>query len=127
VGAYLTLQYLFAIEVFGTPTLFIGISVIIFMLVYPEHFKKLIRFSMNLSGAYVFYVILLSPFIYTAFIDRISTKPFNRFMAGKNLTGYRVGKKDPTLYLKYMLIVCTLILLFPNVSGGTAHTDTAPL
>ena len=48
VGAYLTLQYLFAIEVFGTPTLFIGISVIIFMLVYPEHFKKLIRFSMNL-------------------------------------------------------------------------------
>jgi len=43
--------------------------------------------------------------------------------AGKNLTGLRAGKKDLTLYLKYMLIVFTLIFIFPNVRGGTAHTD----
>ena len=45
--------------------------------------------------------------------------------AGKNLTGLRAGKKDHlSLYFKYMLIVFTLILIFPNVRGGTAHTDT---
>jgi len=248
VGSCLTLQYLFAIEVFVTLTLFLGISFIIFMLVYPEHFKKLINFSINLSGAYVFCLMMLSPFIYTAFINGIPTKPFNSaeifsidplnfiipttasyiganafaqlsstffgsifensgylgipalgiiiiysvkywhekmtrvlfftllcFMilslgpklhiagnstltlpeyylnklpvinqllperltvyvffvaslliglwAGKNLTGLRAGKKDLTLYLKYMLIVFTLIFIFPNVRGGTAHTD----
>ena len=77
VGSCLTLQYLFAIEVFVTLTLFIGISFIIFMLVYPEHFKKLINFLIDLSGAYVFCFIMLSPFIYTAFINGIPTKPFN--------------------------------------------------
>ena len=248
VGSCLTLQYLFAIEVFVTLTLFIGISSIIFMLVYPEHFKKLINFLIYLSGAYVFCFMMLSPFIYTAFINGIPTKPFNPtvffsidplnfiiptkatyiganafaqlsstflgsifensgylgipalgiiilysvkywhekmtrvlfftllcFMilslgpklhiagystltlpeyylnklpvinqllperltvyvffvaslfiglwAGKNLTGLRAEKKDLTLYLRYMLIVCTLVSLFPNVRGGTAHTD----
>jgi hypothetical protein len=249
VGSCLTLQYLFAIEIFVTLTLFIGISIIIFVLVYPEHFKKLVNFSVNLSGAYIFCFILLSPFIYTAFKNGIPTKPFNSvvffsidplnfiiptkatyiganafaklsstflgsifensgylgipalaiiiiysvqywhekmtrvlfftllcFMtlslgpklhiagystltlpeyylnklpvinqllpdrltvyvffvasliiglwAGKNLTGLLAGKKDFTLYLNYMLIVFTLISIFPNVRGGTAHTDS---
>ena len=48
VGSCLTIQYLFAIEVFVTLALFISISFIIFMLVYPEHFKQLIHFSINL-------------------------------------------------------------------------------
>ena len=43
-------------------TLFIGIPCIIFMLVYPEHFKKLINFTIYLSGAYIFCIIMLSPF-----------------------------------------------------------------
>ncbi len=249
VGSCLTLQYLFAMEVFVTLTLCIGISCIIVMLVYPEHFKQLIQFSMHLSGAYVFCIIMVSPFIYMAIRHGIPTKPFNSagffsldplnfiipttvtylggnafaqlsstffgsifensaylgipaigiiimytvtywhekmtrvlffallcFMilslgptlhiagystltlpeyylnklpvinqllperltvyvffvaslfiglwAGKNLTGLRAGKKDHlSLYLKYLLIVCTLLLIFPNVSGGTAHTD----
>ncbi len=249
VGLCLTLQYLFAIEIFVTLTLFIGISCIIFTLVYPEHFKKLIHFLINLSCAYALCAILLLPFIYTAFKNGIPTRPFNPvvffsidplnfiiptkstyiganafaqlsstffgsiyensgylgipaiaiiifyavkywhekmtrvlfftllcFMilslgpklhiagystftlpeyfinklpvinqllperltvyvffvaslliglwAGKNLTGLRAGKKDPTLYFKYMLIVFTLILIFPNVRGGTAYTYT---
>jgi len=244
VGACLALQYLFAIEVFVTLTLFIGISCIIFMLVCPEHVKKLLHFSLYLSGAYAFCIIMLSPFIYTAFINGIPTNPFNSevffsidplnfiiptqatyiganafaqlsstffgsifensgylgipalgiisiyavknwhekktrvlfltllcFMilslgpklhiagyttitlpeyylsklpvinqllpdrltvyvffvaslliglwAGKNLT----GRIDLTLYFKYLLIAFTLILIFPNVRGGTAHTD----
>ncbi|HYT41627.1 MAG TPA: hypothetical protein VEP90_04735 [Methylomirabilota bacterium] len=249
VGSCLTLQYLFAMEVFVTLTLCIGISCIIVMLVYPEHFKQLIQFSMHLSGAYVFCIIMVSPFIYMAIRHGIPTKPFNSagffsldplnfiipttvtylggnafaqlsstffgsifensaylgipaigiiimytvtywhekmtrvlffallcFMilslgptlhiagystltlpeyylnklpvinqllperltvyvffvaslfiglwAGKNLTALRAGKKDHlSLYLKYLLIVCTLLLIFPNVSGGTAHTD----
>ncbi len=248
VGSCLTLQYLFAMEVFVTLTLCIGISCIIVMLVYPEHFKQLIQFSMHLSGAYVFCIIMVSPFIYTAIRHGIPTKPFNSagffsldplnfiipttvtylggnafaqlsstffgsifensaylgipaigiiimytvtywhekmtrvlffallcFMilslgptlhiagystlplpeyylnklpvinqllperltvyvffvaslfiglwAGKNLTALRGSKIDLTLYLKYLLIVCTLLLIFPNVSGGTAHTD----
>ena len=248
VGSCLTLQYLFAIEVFVTLTLFIGISFIIFMLVYPEHFKKLINFSIYLLGAYMLCIIMLSPFIYTAFINGIPTTPFNSainysidplnfifptkstyfganafaqlsstffgnigentgylgipalaiiimysvkywhekmtrvlffillcfmllslgpklhiagystltlpeyylnkfpvinqllperltlyvfFVAsiliglwvGKNLTGLRAGRIDLTTYSKYMLIVLTLIFLFPNVRGGTAHTD----
>ncbi len=43
--------------------------------------------------------------------------------AGKNLTDLWVGKKDLTLFFKYMLIVFTLLFIFPNVRGGTAHTD----
>jgi hypothetical protein len=43
--------------------------------------------------------------------------------AGKNLTGLRAGKKDVTLYFKYMLIALTLIFIFPNVRGGTPYTD----
>lgn len=248
VGSCLTLQYLFAIEVFVTLTLFIGISFIIFVLIYPEHFKKLINFLIYLSGAYVLSIIMLSPFIYAAFINGIPTTPFNSainysidplnfifptkttyfeanafaqlsstflgnigentgylgipalgiifiysvkywhekmtrvlffillcfmilslgptlhiagystltlpeyylnkfpvinqllperltvyvfFVAsiliglwvGKNLTGLRAGRIDLTIYSKYMLIVLTLIFLFPNVRGGTAHTD----
>ena len=42
---------------------------------------------------------------------------------GKNLTGLRTGKKDLNLFLKYMLIVLTLIFIFPNVRGGTPHTN----
>lgn len=42
---------------------------------------------------------------------------------GKNLTGLRAGRRDLTIYFKYMLIVLTLIFIFPNVRGGTAHTD----
>ena len=247
VGSCLTLQYLFAIEVFVTLTLFIGISFIIFMLVYPEHFKKLINFSIHLSGAYMLCIIMLSPFIHTAFINGIPTTPINSainysidplnfifptkstyfganafaqlsstffgnigentgylgipalgiiiiysvkywhekmtrvlffillcfmllslgpklhiagystftlpeyylnkfpvinqllperlmvyvfFVAsiliglwvGKNLTGLRAGRIDLTIYFKYILIVLTLIFLFPNVRGGTAHT-----
>src|SRR5437667_3129883 len=75
VGSSLALQYLFAIEVFVTLTLFIGISCIIFMLVYPEHFKKLINFSIYLSGAYIFCIILLSPFIYFGLKNKIPTGP----------------------------------------------------
>ncbi len=248
VGSCLTLQYLFAIEVFVTLTLFIGISFIIFMLAYPEHFKKLINFSIHLLGAYIFCIIMLSPFIYMAFINGIPTTPFfsairysidplnfiiptkstylganafaqlsstffgsiyensgylgipalgiiiicsvkywhekmtrvlffillcfmilslgpklhiagystltlpeyylNKFpvinqllparltvyvffvasiliglWVGKNLTGLRAGRRDLTIYFKYMLIVLTLIFIFPNVRGGTAHTD----
>ncbi len=260
VGSCLTLQYLFAMEVFVTLTLCIGISCIIVMLVYPEHFKQLIQFypehfkqliqfAIHLLGAYMICLILLSPFIYTAIRHGIPTTSLNPaiffsvdplnfiipttatylggnafaqlsstffgsifensaylgipalgiiimysvqywhekmtrvlfftllcFMilslgptlhiagystlplpeyylnklpvinqllperltvyvffvaslfiglwAGKNLTGLRAGKKDHlSLYLKYLLIVCTLLLIFPNVSGGTAHTD----
>ena len=249
VGLCLTLQYLFAIEVFVTLTLFMGISFIIFILIYPENFKKLINFSLHLLGSYTLCIMMISPFIYTAFKNGIPTKPFNPtvlfsidplnfiiptkstyiganafaqlsstflgsifensgylgipalaiifiyavkywhekmtrvlfftllcFMvlslqpklhiagyftltlpeyylnklpvinqllperltvyvffvaslliglwAGKNLTSLRTGKKEPLLYFKYMLIVCTLILIFPNVRGGTAYTDT---
>lgn len=248
VGLCLTLQYLFAIEVFVTLTLFIGISLIIFTLVYPEHFKKLIHFLINLSGAYALCAMLLLPFIYTAFKNGIPTRPFNpaaifsidplnfiipttatyiganafaqfsstfgsiyessgylgipaiaiiilyavkywhekmtRFLfftlicfmilslgpklhiagnssltlpeyfinklpiinqllpvrltvyvffvaslliglwAGKNLTGLWAGRKDLTLYFKYILIIFTLIFIFPNISRGTAYTDT---
>ncbi len=248
VGSCLTLQFLFAIEIFVTLTLFIGISLIIFTLVYHEHFKKLIHFLMNLSGAYALCAILLLPFIYTAFKNGIPTKPFNPavffsidplnfiipttatyiganafaqisstfgsifetsaylgipaiaiiihyvvkywhekmpiflfftllcFMilslgpklhiaghsslplpeffinklpvinqllpgrltvyvfflaslliglwAGKNLTGLWTGRKDLTLYFKYILIILTLIFIFPNISRGTAYTDT---
>jgi hypothetical protein len=248
VGSCLTLQYLIGIEVFVTLALFIGISFIIFMLVYPEHFKKLLNFSIYLSGAYVFCMIMLSPFIYTALIHKIPITPVNSairysidplnfiiptqatyiganafaqlsstffgsiyensgylgipalgiiiiysvkywhekmtrvlfftllcfmllslgptlhiagystltlpeyylnkfpvinqllperltvyifFVAsiliglwvGKNLTGLRAGRIDLTIYFKYMLIVLTLIFIFPNVRGGTAHTD----
>ena len=248
VGLCLTLQYLFAIEVFVTLTLFIGISFIIFILVYPEHFKKLINFSMFLLGAYIICIIMLSPFIYMAFKGGIPTTPFNSavffsvdplnfiiptkstyiganvfaplsstffgsiyensgylgvpalaiiiiysvkywhekmtrvlfftllcfmilslgpklhiagysiltlpeyylnklpvltqllparltvylfFVAslliglwvGKTLSGLWTVRIDLTLYLKYMLIVFTLILIFPNIRGGTAHTD----
>jgi hypothetical protein len=247
VGLCLTLQYLIAIEVFVTLTFFIGIAVIMCMLVYPEYFKKLIHFLLNLAGAYALCAILISPFIYTAFLSGIPTKPFNPtayfsidplnfiiptkvtyiganafaqlsstfgsffeasgylgipalviillytvrywhekmtrvlfltllcFMilslgpklhiagyititlpeyflnklpiinqllpsrltvyiffvaslmiglwAGKNLTGLRAGSKELSLYLKYLLILCALILLFPNVRGGTPHTD----
>ena len=247
-GLCLTLQYLFAIEVFVTLAFFIGISYIIFMLVYPEHFKKLIRLLINLSGAYGLCAILISPFIYTAFLSGIPTNPFNstvffsidplnfiiptqatymganafaqlsskfgsffeatgylgipalmiiliyavkywhekmtrvlfcimlcfmilslgpklhiagyssltlpeyfinklpiinqllpaRLMvyvffvaslliglwAGKNLKGLRAEKIDFTLYSKYILIIFALILIFPNVRGGTAYTDT---
>ena len=77
VGLCLTLQYLFAIEVFVTLTLFIGISFIIFILIYPEHFKKLINFSLHLLGSYTLCIMMLSPFIYTAFKNGIPTKPFN--------------------------------------------------
>src|SRR5229473_7792049 len=248
VGSCLILQYLIGIEVFVTFTLFIGIFLLIFILVYPEHFKKLINFSMNLFGAYIFSIIMLSPFIYTAFKNKIPTARMNSaigysidplnfifptkstyfganafaqlsstffgnigentgylgipalaiiimysvkywhekmtrvlffillcfmllslgpklhiagystltlpeyylnkfpvinqllperltvyvfFVAsiliglwvGKNLTGLRAGRIDLTTYSKYMLIVVTLIFLFPNVRGGTAHTD----
>jgi len=77
VGSCLTLQYLFAIEIFVTLALFIGISAIIFMLVYPEHFKKFMHFFLNLSGAYALCTLLLSPFIYAALKNGIPTKPFN--------------------------------------------------
>src|SRR5712692_7429853 len=77
VGSCLILQYLIGIEVFVTFTLFIGIFLLIFILVYPEHFKKLINFSMNLFGAYIFSIIMLSPFIYTAFKNKIPTTPVN--------------------------------------------------
>ncbi len=248
VGSCLALQYLISIEVFVTLTLFIGISIIIFVLVYPEHFKKLINFLIYLSGAYALCTTMLSPFIYTAFINGIPTTRFNSainysidplnfiiptkstyfganafaqlsstffgnigentgylgipalgiifiyavkywhekmtrvlffillcfmiltlgptlhiagyttftlpeyylnkfpvinqllperlmvyvfFVAsiliglwvGKNLTGLRAGRIDLTTYSKYMLIVLTLIFLFPNVRGGTARTD----
>jgi hypothetical protein len=248
VGSCLTLQYLIAIEIFVSLTLFIGISFIIFALVSPEHFKKLIDFLIYLLLAYVFCIIILSPFIYAALINKIPTTPFhsakefsidplnfiiptqatylgassfaqlsstflgnayedsgylgipavsiiliyavkywhekmtrvlfftllgvmilslgptlhiaghstlilpdyylNKFpvvnqllperltvyiffvaslliglWAGKNLTDLRRGKKDLTSYSKYMLIALTLIFLFPNVGGGTAHTD----
>jgi hypothetical protein len=43
--------------------------------------------------------------------------------AGKELTGLRAGKKDLSLYGKYLLILFALILLFPNVRGGTPYTD----
>jgi len=76
-GLCLTLQYLIAIEVFVTLALFIGISAIIFMLVYPEHFKKLLYFLMHLAGAYALCAILLSPFIFVAFRNGIPTRPFN--------------------------------------------------
>ncbi len=225
-----------------------GISCIIFLLVYPEHCKKLMHFSIYLSGAYIFCIILLSPFIYFGLKNKIPTGPIystirysidplnfiiptkatyiganafaqlsstflgnitensgylgipalgviiiytvknwhekmtrvlffillcfmilslgpklhiagystitlpeyylNKFpvinqvlpdrltvyiffvaslliglWAGKNLTSLRTGRKDLTLYFKYMLIVFTLIFLFPNVRGGTARTD----
>jgi hypothetical protein len=248
VALCLTFQYLIAIEVFVTLSLFIGISVIIFLLVYPEHFKKVMHVLLHLSAAYAICAILLSPFIYTAFVSGIPTKPFNPtayfsidplnfiiptkvtyiganafaqlsstfgsffeasgylgipalaiiilyavknwhekmtrvlffillcfmilslgpklhiagyysltlpeyFMnklpvinqllparltvyiffvaslligvwAGKNLKGLRAERKELTLYVKYLLILCALILLFPNVRGGTAYTDT---
>jgi len=248
VGSCLALQYLFAIEVFVTFLLFIGISCIIFMLVYPEQIKKLINLLINLSVACVFCIIVLSPFIYTAFINKIPTTPVNpavrysidplnyiiptkstyfganvfshlsstffgsiyensgylgipalviiiiysvkywhekmtRFLfftllcfmilslgptlhiagystltlpehylnkfpiinqllperltvyvffvaslmiglwIGKELTGLRTAKKDLTLYFKFILIVLALISLFPNVRGGTTHTN----
>src|SRR6266568_4291765 len=249
VGLCLTFQYLLAIEVFVTLTVFIGLSCIIFLLVYPEHGKQWIHFSIHLAGAYVFCIMMVSPFLYMAMRNGIPTKPFNSagffsldplnfiiptkatyiggnafaqlsstffgsifensgylvipaigiiimytvtywhekmtrvlffallcFMilslgptlhiagystltlpeyylnklpvinqllperltvyvffvaslfvglwAGKNLTGLRAGKKDHlSLYCKYMLIVFTLLFIFPNVSGGTAHTD----
>ena len=77
VGLCLTLQYLFAIEIFVTLALCIGISVIIFTLVYPEQFKQVMHFSLNLSGAYMLCALLLSPFIYTALKNGIPTRPFN--------------------------------------------------
>ncbi|HYT36437.1 MAG TPA: hypothetical protein VEL49_04600 [Ktedonobacteraceae bacterium] len=248
VGGCLTLQYLIAIEVFVTLTIFIAIAIIIFMLVYPEHFKQLLHFLLNLSGAYALCIILLSPFIYIALKNKIPTTPLysairysidplnfiiptqatyiganafaqlsNTFLGnltensaylgipvlaiilvyaikywhekmtrvlfltllcfmilslgpklhiagyitimlpeyflnklpiinqllpsrltvysffvaslmigfwvGKNLTGLRAGSKELSLYGKYLLILCALILLFPNVRGGTPHTD----
>jgi hypothetical protein len=248
VGLCLTLQYLFAIEVFVTLTLFIGIFAIIFMFVYPEHLKKLLQLLIHLSGAYVLCIILLSPFIYFALKNNIPTEPIYNtvrysidplnfiiptkvtyiganafaqlsrtflgnitensaylgipalviiiiyavtywhekmtrvlffiflsfvilslgpklhiagyititlpeyfmnkvpiinqllpsrltvyifFVAslmiglwiGKNLTGLQAEKKDLTLYFKYLLLFFALILLFPNVRGGTPHTD----
>ena len=248
VGSCLALQYLIAVEVFVSLTLFIGISFIIFALVSPEHFKKLINFLIYLFLAYIFCIIMLSPFIYTTIINKIPTTPFhsaisysidplnfiiptnatylganafaqlsstffgnpyensgylgipavsiiiiysvkywyekmtrvlfftllcfmilslgptlhiaghstlilpdyylNKFpvmnqllperltvyiffvasiliglWVGKNLTGLRAGRIDLTIYFKYMLIVLTLIFIFPNVRGGTAHTD----
>ncbi|HYT46744.1 MAG TPA: hypothetical protein VEP90_30740 [Methylomirabilota bacterium] len=248
VGSCLTLQYLFAIEAFVTLTFFIGLSCIIFLLVYPEHCKKLMHFSIYLSGAYIFCIILLSPFIYFGLKNKIPTGPIystirysidplnfiiptkatyiganafaqlsstflgnitensgylgipalgiiiiytvknwhekmtrvlffillcfmilslgpklhiagystltlpeyylNKFpvinqvlpdrltvyiffvaslliglWAGKNLTSLRTGRKDLTLSFKYMLIVFTLLFIFPNVRGGTARTD----
>ncbi len=77
VGLCLTLQYLFAIEVFVTLTFFICISCIIFLLVYPEHCKKLIHFSIHLAGAYVFCIMILSPFIYMAIRNGIPTNHLN--------------------------------------------------
>src|SRR6266567_1089658 len=250
VGLCLTFQYLFAIEVFVTLTVFIGLSCIIFLLVYPEHGKQWIHFSIHLAGAYVFCIMMVSPFLYMAIRNGIPTNPLNSavffsidplnfiipttstyiganafahlsstffgsifensgylgipalviilmysvtywhekmtkvlfftllcFMilslgptlhiagystltlpeyylnklpvinqllperltvyvffvaslfvglwAGKNLTGLRAGKKDHlSLYCKYMLIVFTLLFIFPNVRDGTAHTDT---
>jgi len=249
VGLCLALQYLFAIEVFVTLTLFIGISCIIFMLVCPEHVKKLLHFSLYLFCAYIVCILMLSPFIYFGLNNEIPTTPIystirysidplnfiiptqatyigaNAFAqlsstflgninensaylgilalgiiiiysikywhekmtrvlfftllcfmilslgpklhiagyttitlpeyylnklpvinqllpdrltvyvffvaslliglwAGKNLTGLRAGKKALSLYSKYLLILFALILLFPNVRGGTAHTDT---
>ncbi len=239
VGLCLTLQYLFAIEVFVTLTLFICISFIIFMLVYPEHFKKWINFSIYLSGAYITCIVMLSPFIYTAVINGIPTTAFNSeisysidplnfiipttatyigghsfaqlsntffgniyensaylgipalgiiiiysvkywhekmtrvlffillcfmilsvgpklhiagyptltlpeyflsklpvinqllparltvyvFFVASLIIGLWAGKKDLNLYFKYIMIVLTLIFIFPNVRGGTAHTD----
>jgi hypothetical protein len=248
-GACLLLQYLISIEVFVTLTLFIVISLIICTLVYLEHFRKLLYFTINLSGAYVFCIIMLSPFIYTALTNKIPKMPvysavhfsidplnfiiptkvtylgaiafaplsstflgniaensgylgvpalciisiyavkywhekmtrvlfftllcfmilslgptlhitnistvtlpeyylnklpvINQLLparltvyiffiaslmiglwAGRNLTGLWAGKKDLTLYFKYLLIVVTLIFMFPNVRDGTPHTDT---
>src|SRR6266700_686713 len=77
VGSCLTLQYLFAMEVFVTLTLCIGISCIIVMLVYPEHFKQLIQFAIHLLGAYMICLFLLSPFIYTAIRHGIPTTSLN--------------------------------------------------
>ncbi len=248
VGVCLALQYLFAIEAFVTLTLFIGISVVIFMLVSPEHFKKEFHFLIRLFYAYLFCIVILSPFIYFGLKNKIPTAPIystvrysidplnfiiptkatyiganvfaqlsstflgninensgylgiaalciiimyciknwhekmtrvlffvllcfmilslgpklhiagyititlpeyylnkipiiNQLLpdrltvyiffvasliiglwVGKNLTGLRVGRIDLTLYSKYLLIVFTLILIFPNVRGGTPHTD----
>jgi hypothetical protein len=77
VGLCLTLQYLIAIEIFITFSLFICISYVIFILVYPEQFKKLVNFSKYLIAAYVFCIILLSPFIYTALTHKIPTSQLN--------------------------------------------------
>lgn len=77
VGLCLTLQYLIGIEVFVTFSLFIGIAFIILLLVYPEQFKKLLLFSIQLLAAYVFSMILLAPFIYTALTHRIPTGSLN--------------------------------------------------
>ena len=248
VGSCLALQYLISTEVFVTLALFIGISWIIFMLVYPEHFKKLIYFSIFLLSAYIICVIMISPFLYMALMIGIPTKPFhsvavysvdplnfiiptkitylgaisfaqmsnaffynihehsgylgipaiviiiiysvkywhekmtrvlffillsfmilslgpnlhiagystltlpyyylNKFpvlnqllpvrltvyvffvasiliglWVGKNLTGLRTRRIDLTTYFKYMLVLLTLVFLFPNVRGGTPHTD----
>lgn len=248
VGSCLTLQYLIAVEVFVSLTLFIGISFIIFALVYPEHFSELINVLIYLLLAYIFCIIMLSPFLYITIINKIPTAPFhsakefsvdplnfiiptpatylgasafaqlsstffgnpyensgylgipavsiimiysvkywqekmtrvlfftllcvmilslgptlhiaghstlilpdyylNKFpivnqllperltvyiffvaslliglWVGKNLTDLRRGRIDLTSYSKYILIVLTLIFLFPNVRGGTAHTD----
>lgn len=77
VGLCLTLQYLIAIEIFVTFSLFIGISYVIFIFVYPEQLKKLVNFSMYLIAAYAFCIILLSPFIYTALTHKIPTSQLN--------------------------------------------------
>ena len=42
---------------------------------------------------------------------------------GKNLTGLRTRKIDLTTYFKYMLVVLTLVFIFPNVRDGTPHTN----
>ncbi len=248
VGLCLTLQYLIGIEIFVTFSLFIGISYVIFILVYSDQFKKLVNFSMYLIAAYAFCIILLSPFIYTALTHKIPTTQLNpvagysidplnfiiptnstyfganvfaklsstffgsiyensgylgipafiiiiiysvkywdekltRFLfflllcfmvlslgptlhiagyntfplpehflgkipvleqilperltvyvffvaslmigmwAGKELKSLRTTKIDLTQYLKYILIALTLIALFPNVRGGTTHTN----
>jgi hypothetical protein len=42
---------------------------------------------------------------------------------GKNLTGLRTRRIDLTSYFKYILVVLTLVFLFPNVRDGTPHTN----
>jgi hypothetical protein len=46
------------------------------------------------------------------------------FFVASLIIGLWAGKKALTLYFKYILIVFAVILLFPNVRGGTPYTDT---